>query len=162
MGLEHFVWPRLRPAWRPLGAAGLAVAVLPSNLLVYAATLGAVAARDPAIFWTAGEAAALAWLADQAEPGSLVAASPSTGLFIPARTDARVIYGHPFETASAAERRAAVEAFFTGQVPAGSFVAQNGIDFVFYGPRERELAPDGPPGNWPVVFSADGVEVYAP
>jgi hypothetical protein len=36
--------------------------VLPSNLLVYGATLGAIQRREPAVFLTLPEAAALEWL----------------------------------------------------------------------------------------------------
>jgi hypothetical protein len=161
-GLCRWVWPRLQPAWRPVLAVVLALLVLPSNLLVYAATLGAIAARDPAIFWTAGEAAALAWLAENAAPGSLVAAAPGTGLFIPARTGARVLYGHPFETASAEAMRQAVEDFYTGRVAPAAFLSEHRPGYVFYGPRERALAPAGPPGLWPAAFRQGDVEIYAP
>jgi hypothetical protein len=162
IGLQDLVWPRLKPAWRSLLIGGLAVAVLPSNLLLYAATLNAVARRDPAIFWTADEAAGLRWLSANAVAGSLVLAAPDTGLFVPARTDARVIYGHPFETTFASDKRQAVEAFFAGQTSAATFLSQHGVDFVFFGPRERALAPGGPPGAWPVVFASGEVEIYAP
>jgi hypothetical protein len=162
MGLGQVLLPRLKPAWRPLLAIVLALLVLPSNLLVYGATLGAIAARDPVIFWTAGEAEALSWLAENAAPGDRVAAAPDMALYIPARTGARVIYGHPFETASAETMRQAVEDYYAGRIPAASFVDQHGLSYVFYGPRERALAPGGPPGQWPVVFRASGVEIYAP
>ncbi|MGH2523441.1 MAG: hypothetical protein ACRDH2_13135, partial [Anaerolineales bacterium] len=112
-GFGEVIWPRLgaravRAAARPFALAALVVSVLSSNLLVYAATLGAIQARKPALFLTSDEAAALRWLADESV-GKLVLASPDMGLFIPARTDARVIYGHPFETAGAAASKQAVE-----------------------------------------------------
>lgn len=154
--------PRLARRWRPLLAGAIVLAVLPSNLLVYAAALNAIGRRDPAIFWTADEAAALRWLAVEAAPGRVVAAAPGTGLFIPARTSARVIYGHPFETASAEAMRRAVEAFLTGQTPAAEFIRQHDVAYVFFGPRERALAPAGPPAQWPVVFTSGDVSLYAP
>ena len=66
IALRELIWPRLARAWRPLALVGLAVLVLPSNLLVYLATVAAVGRRDPAIFLTQTEAAALGWLAAQA------------------------------------------------------------------------------------------------
>src|SRR5439155_9121205 len=41
-GLHESIWPRLRPALRPLAVMGLALPVAPSNLLVYFATVAAV------------------------------------------------------------------------------------------------------------------------
>src|SRR5262249_41443253 len=111
IGLHELLWPRLRAALRPLALVGLAVFVLPSNLLVYFATVAAIQRRDPAIFITAPENAALGWLAQHAS-GSVVAASPQMSLFIPARTDARVVYGYPFETVDADKHRQAVEQFY--------------------------------------------------
>ena len=50
-------------------------------------------------------------------PGrSLVAAPTSLGLWVPARSNARVIYGHPFETINADVQKAQLEAFYAGLV----------------------------------------------
>ncbi len=139
IGLRELVWPRLRAAARPAVLIGLAVLVLPSNLLVYFATVAAIQRRDPAIFMSAPEAAALGWLAEHAAPGAVVAASPQLSLFVPARTDARVVYGHPFETVDAGAHRQAVEDFYAGRLAAPDFVARYGVAFVVLGDRERSL-----------------------
>jgi hypothetical protein len=159
--LRSVIWPRLAARPRPLVAAGLALAVLPSNFLVYGATLGAIAARDPAIFLTRGEAAELDWL--KANAGTaIVAAAPDMSLFVPARTDARVVYGHPFETVDAEARRRAVEDFYAGVSPKGTFVAAYDVQYVLYGPRERALGRGGEPPAWPKAFDQEGVVIYAP
>jgi hypothetical protein len=142
-----------------LAAAGLGVSLLASNALVYAATLGAIASRDPAVFLTRGQAQGLAWLA--AHGGrALVAAPPEWGLWVPARSDARVLYGHPFETVDAAQREAEVTAFYAGVVPGPAFVAKHNVAYV--------LAPDDDPAwtppagwQWPVAFKQAGIVIYA-
>jgi hypothetical protein len=161
LGLRRVVWPRVGPRLRPLVGAGLAVALVTSNLLVVAATLGAVAARQPDIFMTRAQAMALDWLRANAGRG-LVAAPPAQALWVPARTDARVIYGHPFETVQADERKAEVEAFFAGDVPGPAFVAEQRVAYILAQSSgdARWVAPAD--WVWRVVFEQDGVVIYAP
>lgn len=158
-GWQGIIWPRLAKTWRILAVAGMALVVAPSNLLVYAASLSAVPKQPPQIFLTQGEAAALDWLAQNASD-KVVLASPDTGLFIPTRTGARVIYGHPIETVVAAAHKQAVEDFFAGRVSPEAFFAQYPVDFVFYGPRERQFGAPPALSGWQVVFSAAEVTIY--
>jgi len=170
IGLRDVVWPHLAVAdarqgmpWRPLALAGIVVLALPSNLLVYTATLGAILRPDPQqrIFLTRDEADALEWILDDTPPGALVLASPATGLYLPARTDARVIYGHPFETVDADTHRQAVEDFFAGRFSPGSFFAQYPVNYIFYGPREKALGSLPPLGNdWRILFQQGEVTIY--
>ena len=162
VGLQFAIWPRLSRAWRPLVLALIAVLVLPSNLLVYAATLGAVQRRDPALFLTQAEWSAVAWLAVHADPGAIVAASPDMSLIIPARTSARVVYGHPFETVAAAAHRQAVEDFYSGRMPAAEFVHEYNVSFVVWGGRERALSSTLPATGWRQAFAQGEVVIYAP
>jgi hypothetical protein len=162
LGLKEFIWPRLRGTGRLLVIAAMAILVLPSNLLVYGATLGAIQRREPAVFLTLPEAGALAWLEAHAPMGAVVAASPSMSLFIPARTPARVVYGHPFETVAAAAHRHAVEDLFAGKVEPASFAATYRVKYVIVGPREKRLGGAPMPAEWPAVFEQDGLTIYAP
>jgi hypothetical protein len=163
IGLRDAIGPRVAARWRPLALALIAVLSLPSNLLVYTATLGAVLKPDPAqrVFLTRDEADALGWIAAYTPPGALVLAGPATGLYLPARTDARVVYGHPFETVDAAAHKQAVEDFFAGRVSPARFFDQYPVDYVFYGPRERALGPMPALGNdWRIVFQQGEVTIY--
>lgn len=162
LGLRLALWPRIAPRWRPLALAGLAVLALPTNLVVVAATLSAIQRRDPAVFLTQHEADALAWLASHAPPGAVVAASPEMSLFIPARTDERVIYGHPFETVDATSQRRAVEEFFAGTTSAAGFVRDYGVAYVMWGDRERQLGPGPSAHGWYPTFEEAGLVIYAP
>lgn len=161
IGLREVVWPRVKGQLRPVVMAGLAIALVTTNLLVYAATLGAIAARQRDVFLTAREASALDWLAANAGR-SLVAAPPDFGVWLPARTDARVLYGHPFETVDAVARQAELEAFYAGEVAGPAFVAEHNIAYVIFGVgmRDRWVLPED--WNWPVVFEQNGVVIYAP
>ena len=111
--------------------------------------------RLPQIFLTQGEAAALDWLAETAS-NKIVLASPEISLFIPTHTDASVIYGHPFETVEAAAHKRAVEDFFLGRVSPEAFFAQYPVEYVFYGPRERQLGALPALSGWHAVFSSPG------
>jgi hypothetical protein len=157
--LRDVIWARLAPRWRPGLAALVALFAIPTNLVVYAGALAATQARPPELFFTRDEAAAFHWLATEA-PGALVAAAPSTGLFIPAHSDARVIYGHPLETADANAQRQAVESFFAGRTSPEVFFARYPADYVFYGPREKALGPLPDPAGWQVVFQQGEVTIY--
>jgi len=155
LGFRELIAPRLATRWRPLLFALVILLSSLSNLLVYVATFGGIQKRDPAIFLTGDEAKAFDWLAKETPPGVIVLAGPQTGLFIPARTDARVIYGHPFETVQAQTHKQAVADFFTGRLAPDSFFVLYPVDYIFYGPREKQLGTLPELNGWHVVFPPD-------
>ena len=156
---QHLLWPRLQQRWKPLVVTGAVLLVLPSNLLVYAAVFSAIPKQAPEVFLTEDEAATLNWLGGQAQ-GQVVLASPGFSEFVPARTDERVVYGHPHETVMATAHRQAVEDFFAGRILLGAFEAQYRVDYVVYGPREEALGPKPPLPGWHTVFQVGAVAVY--
>ena len=161
VGVRDAIWPRLSARWRPAVLVAVAGLALPSNLLVYAATLGAIQKHEPRVFLSRDEAAAMTWLGQNTPPGSIVLAAPATSLFIPARSDARVIYGHPFETVDAGVHKRAVEDFFAGRVPPATFLAAYDVDYVFCGPREQALGPrPALESRWQPVFEQGEVTIY--
>lgn len=160
LGLEQ-IETRLGKRTGLLATLTLVFALL-TNLLVLLAGQQGARTHAAELYLQRGEASALAWIAQDTPPQSLVLASPGMGLFIPAYTGRRVLYGHPFETVNAVQEQAAVEQFFSAGVQAGrDFLAQRGVDYILYGPRERAL------GNWleqsglPIVYQADGIVIYA-
>ncbi len=108
------------------------------------------------------ESQALDWIDTYVGPDEVVLASPEMGLFIPTRGP-RVVYGHPFETINAQERRAEVLDFFAG-VDCG-VIDREGVDYVLVGPREQALAGDGticPLPDFEVFKTSGGkVVIYA-
>jgi hypothetical protein len=150
---------RLGKFYRPCAAALLAASVL-TNLLILVSLLAGGLRRDPALFLSRDENAALEWIAANSPLHALVLASPEMGLWIPVRTGRRVIYGHPFETPDADRQRQAVEHFFR-QGGDLTFLGRNEVDFLFYGPREQNLGSLQLPGGITPVFSSGNVVVYA-
>ncbi|MGQ0603726.1 MAG: hypothetical protein ACT4QE_18760 [Anaerolineales bacterium] len=158
-GLCDVVLPRLALRWRPLVITALVLPALFSNLLVYAASTAGVLTRKPELYLSADEAAAMDWVA--AQPSRpLVVASPEIALILPGRTDARVIYGHPYETVYAELQRRVVLDFFAGRVAAADFTERYPVDFVFYDPREKALNPELTLPGWRVAFEQGDVVVY--
>src|SRR5690606_22870740 len=54
------------------------------------------------------------WLDNNGEEDEVILAAPVVGLWVPARTGLRPVYGHEFETVPAGERLTQVRAFYRG------------------------------------------------
>ena len=148
-----------------VGFLGLFLLSIPTNILLLAGALQAVAADSPRLTIHQSELTAFSWVAKNAPSGSLVLAGPETGLLIPAYTNARVVYGHPFETVNADSKESDVMEFFSGEltsVEAISYLRSLGIAYVFYGPREQELGslPEIP--GWVETLSYKGTVIFGP
>jgi hypothetical protein len=139
-------------------------ATLPTTLLVIVLALGGGLKHDPRLFVSTDEAEAMDWLHDHAPRDAVVLASPEMGIFIPAWSGRRVVYGHPFETVDAERTKARVETFFapgTGNAEREAMLREWRAAFVFVGPRERALGlTDPPPGR--EVFRNATVTIYQP
>jgi hypothetical protein len=135
------------------------LASLPTTLVLLLATSSA-ALRPPdgRLFFSANEAAAFDWLREHAPHHSVVLAAPDTGLFLPAWADVRVVYGHPFETLDAEDTQRIVERFFSGEDDRGMVLRRYGVDYIFFGPRERNLGR--PDANWQAAFAQGDVTIY--
>ncbi|MCJ7701860.1 MAG: hypothetical protein MUO62_09775, partial [Anaerolineales bacterium] len=115
---------------------------LPTNLIILLAAQSGIDSRDSKIFLTKGESRALSWIEANTDRDALILSSPEMGLFIPAYTGRRVIYGHPFETAYAHLEEEAVLGFYQDSAPEEdqtAFLQDREVDVLFYGPRERAI-----------------------
>jgi hypothetical protein len=161
-GLE-WIENRVAGRVRPVLIAVLAL-TLPTLLLVLLAGQFGVLSHNPLLVLTNGETQALSWVETNTPAEALILAAPQTGLFIPAHTGRRVLYGHPFETVNAKAEEAAVNSFFAtvaaNSLAAREFLRTRKIDYIFYGPREQLLGqmPDLPGLN--AVYSQAGVTIY--
>jgi hypothetical protein len=156
LGFRDGLWPLVAARWRPALLAFTAAVAPVGNGLVVLAAVGAVLSHRPDLFLSRAEARTVASL----PAGALVLAAPETGMFIPDRSDARVIYGHQYETVDAAQQKQAVEDFFAGRTPPGPFLDVRAVDYVFYGPREAALGPPPELPGWRIVFREGAVAVY--
>lgn len=104
-------------------------------------------------FYISGdEWAVLSWLREHGRSDAVVLCEPRLGLFVPAWAGQPVVYGHPFETVNATQRKAQVEAFFRGALTREErewFLEENHVGYVIGGEEEGEL-----------VFKSGDVGVY--
>ncbi len=134
-----------------------------TNLIILAAALAGIAARDPQIYLSAAEIEVLNWINANTASDTVVLAGPETGLLIPAYTGRRVVYGHPFETVDAASEQEFVTRFFEGDLPAVEMAAalQNKqVDLIWLGPREKALGAVPILPGWQLVYSHTDIALY--
>jgi hypothetical protein len=132
---------------------------LPTNLMILVAVGHGVQVHDPLLYLTKDENSTLEWIKNNTPMDSVILASPETGLFIPAHTGRRVVYGHPFETINASTSKNDVIQFFNKNGSADpDFLNRYGVDYIFYGPREVKLGNIS--GNYNLVYSNNEVKIY--
>jgi len=158
LGIEYLA--KKNPQRYKTYATLLFLLAIPTNLIVLLAVFSGIQSQESQIYLTRSESQALIWVVENTKADDLILASPEMGLFIPAHTGRRVIYGHPFETVNAEAEKQVVEAFYKGEEAASHFLLTRGIDYVMWGPRERELGNFTPIAGLELVFSRDDVFIY--
>ena len=133
---------------------------IPTNILILFTALFGVQTHEDQIYLRRNEQQGLAWIQDYTDPDALILAAPESGLFIPAHTGRRVLYGHPFETVEAERREKEVEAFFKGELTLEDLDATPPVDFIFRGPRETVLGNVPVQQNWSVAWETEGLTIY--
>jgi hypothetical protein len=134
---------------------------LPTNMIVLLAARQGVATHDPQIYLRRDEANALDWILKNTPENALILSAPGTGLFIPAYTGRRVIYGHPYETVDAKASKLAVTKFYESNGQTLGDLGRFDIDYVFWGPREQALGSRLDRPNLRQVYQSGDVIVYA-
>ncbi len=131
-----------RSRMRRLAARATVFITTPSHFLLIGGLTLAVLGKQSPIFLTGGEVEAFDWLAAHAAPSEVVLTAYHTGNYLPTRVRARVFIGLGTETVDYQTKAALVEQFF-GAGATDDFrrrmLEEYGIDYVFYGPQEREL-----------------------
>ncbi len=134
-----------------------------TNVLLLAGGMIAASSRDHLLFLSRDESNVLAWMSDHTPAHSVVLASPEMGAFIPAWSGSNVVYGHPYESVHAAEAEKQVGLFFSGQMDAAQvnqFVADNAIEYIFFGPRELAISNGEIPIDTVALFNSGDVTLY--
>ncbi|NIS82107.1 MAG: hypothetical protein GTO14_18295, partial [Anaerolineales bacterium] len=161
LGLKALVTKQAR--YR-LALLGLLILSFPSNLIMFSAGLSGVIRHEPSVIHTPGEVGAYTWMAENLPPGSLVLAATDTGNRLPAYADVRVLYGHPFETPEAERQEARVNEMFRWQADAEEGFTRLeafGVDYVFYGERERAIGEPTWLERCTLIHRAQEVALYA-
>ena len=114
-----------------------------SNVYVLASMSITAAIQQPYPFFRQNsEIAAVEWLMNHSESGTAVLSAYETGNFIAAHAGTPVFVGHWAETASWDEKIDETAAFYGEKTDDGwrvGLLSQYGIDFVWHGPKERNL-----------------------
>jgi hypothetical protein len=179
VGMTRYALPALERSWLAgrLGRLGyppsrlkllarnlLVAFSLPSTLFLILSASQAAASQAPDMFYSAGEIAAVDWLAVNSTPDDTVLASYDIGGFIPARIGHRVFMGHWTETVDLESKRATAGRFYgaASDDEHQEVLRRYGIAYVFYGPRERELGGFDPAeaGYLVPVFRSRDTTVY--
>jgi len=132
---------------------------IPSQVMLLLSAMGAIEQKDSAIFLSNSEMDAMQWLESYAEDSGLVAASPESGLFLPVYSGVEVFYGHPFESIDAQKWEENLLALFMGEILAAPFFDAHDVDFVFYGPREKELGQLLDLAGWQAIYDEGGIQI---
>jgi uncharacterized membrane protein YbaN (DUF454 family) len=125
----------------------LLLPMIPTSAFVISSSSAWMISRPSPSFRDTSEIAAMDWLSDHARPGETVLSAYETGAYLPARVNARVLVGHDLEATNAKQKRELVNHFFdaaTDDAWRRRFLADYGIDYVFWGPAERRLGPFDP------------------
>ena len=156
LGMDALFGARRRPFH--LGMITVLAFSLLTNVIVVLTGLYGARTHDPHVYLTAGEAQALTWIGKNTAEYALIVASPEMGMWVPAHTGRRVLYGHPFETVDAQKEEQALITFFK-RGGSDDFLTSRKADYLFYGPREQALGNLSLSGLQPVYISGD-VTVY--
>jgi hypothetical protein len=138
---------------------------IPSNLLTLTASINGIQSQHPSIFLTKEEMSSLVWIEENTKPESVILSGPEMGLFIPAYTGRRVIYGHPFESVRAEESEKAVLDFYSGkfnEMEINKFIKDYCVDLVMIGPREKARGEVNLPGSWLKQYDEGEITILSP
>ncbi len=88
--------------------------IIPTNSIVLLSGWQAIQVRDSQVFISRDFYDCMAWINENTRRDALVIADSHYGLYIPAFTGRRVIYGHPFETIFAEREEQLLEELYQG------------------------------------------------
>lgn len=152
--LEDFWFYKVTDKLRAPAMLALIVFLVPTNIFVLGIPLfGAVArpesGRDAGLLVEGDYWNTIQWLRDRGQKDAVVLASPNISLWIPAYTDQVVVYGHPYETIYADERREQMEAWYRGE-DCETLLSDSvnfRVRYIIWGPQEQDLAAEDDDGN---------------
>lgn len=143
---------------------GVALALsLPSHGIVVASGLFAASQGEPGFASSRDDRAIYDWIDVNLPSSVVVLAAPTSGSQLPAYTDVRVLYGHPFETPNADEQQKLVERLlrWSGDPEAGlELLRSAGVEYVVYGSEERHMGAPTWLGLVDMAYRAEAAELY--
>jgi hypothetical protein len=154
--------PNLR-RWLLVGTVLVTMSL--TNVMLVAGNVLVLRPHPASVYRDVAEIAALDWLGERVEPSDVVLSSYETGNYLPARMRARVFVGHGPETVRFAEKKALVARFFdaaTGDAWRQDLLAEYGVDYIFWGPAERQVGDFDPQvaAYLREVYGANGYGIF--
>ncbi len=164
VGLEWAMEKRTKPIPRQIIWIYFAPVFMSSVLLITGGIKGVLSPQEP-LFRPNGEVSAFQYLSGGVDDQPVVLADYRTGNPLPAWAPVRVIIGHGPESVGLKTLSAQITKIFsqhTSDTFRQEFIAEHGVDYVFWGPNERQL------GGWEPsltdylerIYSANGYEIY--
>jgi len=144
-------------------SALIVVLSVATNMIVLLGGLSGIANHDPLLYITSDEKASFDWMSGNFDETGPILASEQTGMYIPAYTGWRVVYGHPFETIQSEQRLEEINAIFDGDMSEekiGQYILQNGIAYIFWGPREQMKLTGNPFCEYKIAYQNQTVTIY--
>lgn len=123
-----------------------------SNVIIVGVTFTAPRQKPDTMYLTNDEMAMFDWLDSRTSDADVVLANQRLGNFVPAWTNARVVYGHNLETSQATLRQAEVDAYYQQGADLNLLHKYN-VAFVIGGRK---------PAGWKVAYQNATVTVYSP
>jgi len=141
----------------------LTMSIITNGLLM---TMGiySINSHSYSIFLYETEMEAINWIKNNTSSGAAILSSPEIGLVIPGFTGRKVIYGHPFETINANLEKENVTRWYNGSMntaQAGQFILEKGIDYIYFGPREKILGEGRFSNKYTLVYSNGDVQILS-
>lgn len=136
---------------------------IPSNLVVIASGLANATSQEGELVMSEDELAGYHWLGREAEDGALVLANLNSGNRIPAFSNTRVLYGHPFETPHADRQEILVQRLLSPEGDQDAVldeISRLGVRYVFIGPDDLEQGELAWLGGVQHVFSSGPYSIY--
>jgi len=138
-----------------------------TNVMLVAGSCLALRGQPAPMYREMEEVAALDWIGENERIGfdDVILAAYETGNYMPVRTRARSYVGHGSETLRSNEKRALAVQFFagaTGGLWRRDLLSEYGVDWVFWGPVERELGTFDPreAAYLQPVYEASGYTIF--
>ncbi len=138
------------------------ILIIPTQLVVLMAGFFGARTYDANLYLSDGEGRALDWIVENTDSDALVLSSPDMGIFIPAFTGRRVIYGHPFETVFADQEEEFVEGIYSNRFTSDerrAILAERGVNYILCGPRDQEIS-DCSEWDFEIKFSEGQVLIF--
>ena len=134
--------------------------IVPTNLMILLGGIQAVQAKEPKVILSKEEMRGMNWLESNSPRDALILASPEMGLFIPAYTGRRVLYGHPFETVNAKQMQEVVINLLSDLNDEDGDSSLLDVSYIFYGPREWEIGAEKIEPGYKVVYSTGDIKIF--